>query len=395
MIVTAYRVSPAAGIHGTSPGWVSFGVMPTPSSTGPAARLRGPERVPVRTIVAAVASVLVTLGLLELFLRLQKVFIWVAVALFVSMVLHPAVEWLVRRGHLRRPLAALTVFLIGVGSFAGLGYLFVRPLVDQVNTFVNQFPGYVDDAKAGRGTIGHLVKRYDLNGFVQRNQQNSRKALTAVEKPAVHLARSVLDTLTAAVTITVVTFLLLIEGPRMMRSGLGALSPPMRAEARQMLDDASRTLAGYVAGLLITSALAGAACYLLLWVTGVPFRGVLALWTGFAAVIPLVGALIGAVPAVTVAFIHSTPAGIAVVVLLIVYHLVENRTLGKWINSRTVGLSALAVFLSVLVGLSLLGILGALLAIPTAGVLHVIVRDLIEFRRHGPPEMEGLLDHGQ
>jgi predicted PurR-regulated permease PerM len=362
--------------------------MPTPSSTGPAARLRGPERVPVRTIVAAVASVLVTLGLLELFLRLQKVFIWVAVALFVSMVLHPAVEWLVRRGHLRRPLAALTVFLIGVGSFAGLGYLFVRPLVDQVNTFVNQFPGYVDDAKAGRGTIGHLVKRYDLNGFVQRNQQNSRKALTAVEKPAVHLARSVLDTLTAAVTITVVTFLLLIEGPRMMRSGLGALSPPMRAEARQMLDDASRTLAGYVAGLLITSALAGAACYLLLWVTGVPFRGVLALWTGFAAVIPLVGALIGAVPAVTVAFIHSTPAGIAVVVLLIVYHLVENRTLGKWINTRTVGLSALAVFLSVLVGLSLLGILGALLAIPTAGVLHVIARDLIAFRRDGAPDME-------
>jgi predicted PurR-regulated permease PerM len=395
MMVPAYRLPPGASIHASEAGWVSFELMPTPSSTGPAARLRGTDRVPVRTIVAAVASVLITLGLLELFLKLQKIFIWVAVALFVSMVLHPAVEWLVRRGHLRRPLAALLVFLIGVGSFAGLGYLFVRPLVDQVNIFVNQFPGYIDDAQAGRGTIGHLVKRYDLDGFVKRNQQTLRKALTKVEKPAVHLARSALDTLTAAVTITVVTFLMLIEGPRMMRSGLGALSPPMRAGARKILDDASRTLAGYVGGLLVTSALAGGACYLLLWATGVPFRGVLALWTGFAAVIPLVGALIGAVPAVTVAFIHSTPAGIAVLVVLIVYRLVENRTLGKWINTRTVGLSALAVFLSVLVGLSLLGILGALLAIPTAGVLHVVARDLIAFRRDGPPTRKGQLDHAQ
>jgi predicted PurR-regulated permease PerM len=369
--------------------------MPTPSSTGPAARLRGTDRVPVRTIVAAVASVLVTLGLLELFLKLEKVVTWLAVALLISMVLHPAVEWLVRRAHLRRPLAALVVFLIGVGSFAGLGYLFVRPLVDQVNIFVNQFPGYVKDAQAGRGTIGHLVKRYDIEGFVQRNQQTLRKELTSVEKPAVHLARSVLDTLTAAVTITVVTFLLLIEGPRMGRSALGALSPPVRAGARQILDDASRRLAGYVGGLLVTSALAGGAGYLLLWATGVPFRGVLALWIGFAAVIPLVGALIGAVPAVIVAFIHSTQAGVIVLVVLIVYRLAENRTLGKWINARTVGLSALAVFLSVLVGLSLLGILGALLAIPTAGVLHVIARDLIAFRRDGPPTEKGTLDRAQ
>jgi len=369
--------------------------MPTPTSTGPAARLRGTDRVPVRTIVATVASVLLTLGLLELFLKLRRVVVWLAVALLISMVLHPAVEWLVRRAHLRRPLAALVVFLIGVGSFAGLGYLFVRPLVDQVNIFVNQFPGYVKDAQAGRGTIGHLVKRYDIEGFVQRNQQTLRKELTSVEKPAVHLARSVLDTLTAAVTITVVTFLLLIEGPRMGRSALGALSPPVRDGARQIIDDASRKLAGYVGGLLVTSALAGGVCYLLLWATGVPFRGVLALWIGFAAVIPLVGALIGAVPAVTVAFIHSTRAGIAVLILLVVYRLIENRTLGKWINAKTVGLSALAVFLSVLVGLSLLGILGALLAIPAAGVLHVIARDLIDFRRRGPPGTERTLDHAQ
>jgi predicted PurR-regulated permease PerM len=93
-----------------------------------------------------------------------------------------------------------------------------------------------------------------------------------------------------------------------------------------------------------------------------------------------VGAIIGAIPAVVIALIHSTPAGIAVAAILVVYHVAENRTLERWINARTVGLTPLAVVVSVLVGLTMLGVLGALLAIPAAGVLNVVIRDLVAFR---------------
>jgi len=344
---------------------------------------RRPAPVPVRTIVAAVASVLLAVGLVELFLRLEHVAIWVAVALFLAAVLHPAVDALVRRVHLRRGIAALVVFVIGAAALIGLGYLFVRPLVDEGNVFVNQFPSYVDDAAAGRGAVGHLVKHYNLDGYVRRNQQNLRNALDRIEKPAVHLARGVLNTAAAAVTIIVVTFLVLLEGPRMMRSGLGALSPPVELATRTLFDDLFRTVSGYVGGLLLRGVLAGGGTYALLWLLGVPFRGVLALWAGFTTAIPVVGALVGAVPAVAVAFIHSTPAGIGVVAALVAYHIIEKRTLGKWLNRRTVALSPLAIVVSVLCGLSLLGILGALLAIPAAGVLQVTVRDLAAFRRPG------------
>jgi predicted PurR-regulated permease PerM len=124
----------------------------------------------------------------------------------------------------------------------------------------------------------------------------------------------------------------------------------------------------------------GLFAYFALWALGIPFRGVLALWIGFMTFIPLIGIFLGAVPAAAVGFIHSTTAGIAIVVVLFAFYVVENRTLGKRINARTIALSPLAVAVSVLAGFQLLGFLGVLLAIPAAGVIHVVIRDVWAFR---------------
>lgn len=337
--------------------------------------------VPVKTILASVGSVLATAIVIVLLNRLQKVVVWVGVAAFFALVLHPAVTFLVGRARMRRSLAAIVMFLVATGSAGGLGFLFVRPLVGQVNIAVNEFPGYVADAKAGRGTIGHVVKKYNLDGYVQRNQAGLKDALKAAEKPAIHVAKGLLSTLTAAATVIVVTFLLLIEGPRMLAGVLAVLSDQARERTTIVIGDVSRALAGYMGGIVARSVLAATFTYVALWALGVPFRGGLALWVGFTALIPLVGVVIGMIPAAAVAFIHSTSAGVAVVVILLAYHLVENRTVTKRINERTIALSPLAVAVSVLVGFSLLGILGALLAIPGAGVLHVVLRDVWGFRQ--------------
>jgi predicted PurR-regulated permease PerM len=328
-----------------------------------------------------VGLVLATAAAIEVVIKLRQVIIWVAIAAFFAVVLHPAVEFGVSKLRLRRTVSALVVFVLGMALLGAAGYAFVQPIVNQVNDFVNNFPAYVNDAKAGRGTIGHIVKRYHIDGYVDRNQANLRAALKTAEKPLVHLAKGVLNTLTAAATIIVVTFLMLIEGPRMMDSGLAVLSPTQRAHVEEVLTDATNALAGYVAGNLATGIIAGGVCYLTLLALGVPFRGVLALWVGFTTIIPLVGAVIGAIPAVTVAFIHSTPAGIATLVILIVYQQIENRTFARRIMASTVALTPLAAVVSVLVGFDLLGILGVLLAIPAAGVINVVVRDLWRYRR--------------
>ncbi|MDP8938216.1 MAG: AI-2E family transporter, partial [Actinomycetota bacterium] len=114
---------------------------------------------------------------------------------------------------------------------------------------------------------------------------------------------------------------------------------------------------------------------------GVPFRGVLALWVGFADLIPLVGATLGAIPTVAVAFLHSTTAGIGVLVFYIVYQQFENHVLQPAVMSKTVHINQLFVLVSVLIGVELFGILGALLAIPAAGVISVVARDLWDQRQ--------------
>jgi predicted PurR-regulated permease PerM len=360
---------------------------PTPPAAGaaPLVAIRGTARtrhpVPVKTIVVTVALVLATAAAIEVVIKLRRVIIWVAIATFFAVVLHPAVEFGVQRLRLRRTVAALIVFLLGMAMLGAAAYAFIQPIVNQVNDFVNSFPAYVNDAKAGRGNIGHLVKRYHIDSYVDRNQSNLKAALKTAEKPLVHLAKGVVNTLAAAATIIVVTFLMLIEGPRMMESGLAVLSPTHRAQVEEMLTDATTALSGYVAGNLATGIIAGGVCYLTLMALGVPFRGVLALWVGFTTIIPLVGAVIGAIPAVTVAFIHSTPAGIATIVVLVVYQQIENRTFHRRIMARTIALTPLAAVVSVLVGWDLLGILGVLLAIPAAGVINVVIRDLWRYRR--------------
>jgi len=336
-------------------------------------------------MLAVVGATLLTVVVVEIGQKLHQVVVWTLIAAFFATVLHPLVNLLVTKVKLHRALAALLVFLAGTALVAGLGYAFVRPLAQQINVAVNDFPAYVNNAEAGKGTIGHLVKKYKIEAYVDQNQPKLESALKSAEKPLVKVATSLLNTLTALATIIVTTFLLLLEGPRMLAGGQAMLSPPTRQKVDTTLRDLVGAVAGYMGGVLVSSILAGVASYFALWALGIPFRGVLALWIGFTTLVPLVGIFLGVIPAAIVGFIHSTPAGFAIIVIVLGFYLIENRTLGKQINARTIDLSPLAVAISVLAGFQLLGFLGVFLAIPTAGAIHVVVRDLWGFR-HPPAE---------
>jgi predicted PurR-regulated permease PerM len=348
--------------------------MPSPNETSD----RRP--VPVRTILATIGLVLATVVLIELVLAVHKILTWLVVAAFFAIILNPAVALLVRIG-IRRTLAAFIVFVIGLGLLAAMIYAFIRPIVDQSNKFANDFPTYVADARAGKGTIGHLVKKYKIDDWVDKNQAKLRSAVSNAGKPALQVARSLLNTAAALLTIMVLTFLMLVEGPGMLRGGLGALSPPRRLRFEKVGADCARAVTGYVAGNLLISVIAAAVTYVSLLILGVPFRGVLALWVGFADLIPLVGATLGAIPTIGVAFLHNTVAGVVMIIVYVVYQQFENHVLQVTIMARTVSLNPLVVLVSVLMGVELFGFLGALLAIPAAGIIQVISRDIYDERR--------------
>jgi predicted PurR-regulated permease PerM len=182
----------------------------------------------------------------------------------------------------------------------------------------------------------------------------------------------------ALVTIFVLSFLMVLQGPSLLSGWVGALPQRRQERVRRVAADCAKAVTGYVTGNLLISVIAGTVTYVVLWIMGVPYRGVVALFVGFADLIPLVGATLGAVVAIAVAALHSLAAAIVVLVVFVVYQQLENHVLQPVIMSRTVELSALTVLVSILIGVELFGFLGALLAIPVAGVLHVVGRDLYD-----------------
>jgi predicted PurR-regulated permease PerM len=339
--------------------------------------------VPWRTILATIAAVLGTLLAILVMREISKVLVWIIIAAFFAIVLSPPVNFLQHRLRFPRALATVVVFVLGLAVMTAMLYAFIRPIVDQTQRFVDNFPRYVEDAKAGRGPLGGVVSRYDLDQRLEERQSAIKDNLNRLGTQSVDILARVGNAVASTLTIIVLTILMLLSGPRMLQGGLNILSPPKREHIRHVSVDCAKAVTGYVAGNLLISIIAGTAAFLALWVIGVPFRTVLALWVAFADLIPLVGATLGAIPAVIVAFLNSTTMGIWTVLFFVAYQQFENHVLQVTIMSRTVALNPLVVLVSVLIGVELSGILGALLAIPLAGVIQVIGREVLDSHRGG------------
>jgi predicted PurR-regulated permease PerM len=342
--------------------------------------------VPVRTILVTIALVLATFVALYVVVKLARIEALLVVAAFFAVVFTPPVDFVRRHLHLSRGLSTTLVFLVALALFAAMLYAFIRPLVDQGQQFSDNFPTYLTDARQGRGPLGGLVKRYDLDKKLEDNKQKLLDAAKNAGGGAVSVASKLFQGIVSLVTVLVLAMLMIIYGPELLESGLGILGPPRRERVKAVASDCARALTGYVLGNLLISVIAGGLTFIALAIFGVPFRGVLGLWVGFADLIPLVGATLGAIPTIGVAFLHSTAAGIGITIFYIVYQQFENHVLQVQIMSKTVDINQLFVLVSVLAGVELFGILGALLAIPAAGVVQVVVRDVWDHRAGRPKE---------
>jgi predicted PurR-regulated permease PerM len=187
-------------------------------------------------------------------------------------------------------------------------------------------------------------------------------------------------------TVFVLAYLMVLEGPKVVDGSLNVFHPTTAERIRRVGGDCAKSVTGYISGNLLISFICGLLTYVVLLVAGVPFAGLIALFVGIADLMPLVGATIGGAVAVIAGFIHSIPAGIAVIVFFVLYQQLENHLLQPLVFARTVKLNPLTVIIAILIGVELLGILGALLAIPVASMIQVILRDLWDHRRGRPKE---------
>jgi predicted PurR-regulated permease PerM len=334
-------------------------------------------------------TVLTVLGLTFGFLLLlyvtwiaRQVLTWTLVALFLALALNPAFEFFQRQGLKRRGASAAVTFLLTIGAIIALFSLFVPTLVNEARGFADALPGYINDVSAGRGQLGRLADKYEIEARV-RDAVNTggAESLLGFSGTALAVTKSVLTFVVALVTITFMTFFMLLEGPAWMERFYSLLPEGSRGRWEKVGNEIYRTIGGYVTGNLLISVIAGIASTLVLLILGVPYAVALGLLVAILDLIPLAGATLAAIIVTTVAFLHSIPAGIIVLVFFVVYQQVENHVLQPLVYSRTVQLSPLAILISVLIGAKIAGVLGALAAIPVAGTIQVLLLTWLELRR--------------
>ena len=341
--------------------------------------------VPLKTILVTVAVVAAAFLLGKLVYRLRDVILLIVVAGFLAVILNPLVvalqHWKIRR----RGWAVAVVTLWGLLVFLGLLLLFGLPLVNAITHLANSLPAYVSKAENGQGWIGHLVRRYHVQHWIQSNVPRLIDFGRGLASPALSVGKGAFSLVIALLTIFVLTLLLLLQGPRMRHTLLNNMTPARAQRYSQIAREVNRSVTGYMLGNILTSIIAGAVVLVTLLILGVPFPYLWALWVALVDFLPMIGGALAGIPTVLFAAgADSLTAGIITLVVFLIYTQIENHILNPVVMSRTVKVNPLLVLLSILVGASIGawigGIFGAfvaaLLSIPAAGAIQVLVREV-------------------
>jgi predicted PurR-regulated permease PerM len=347
-----------------------------------------PSRV-VRTVALALLTAAVVLGGFFLLWQIRTFIGWFVAALFLAAVLNPPVNWLQRRHRMvKRSLAILLTYLgvvvllvLIAGVFAPLVIQELRDLIDFI-VGVGQAGGlqaYLQGVADQTG-LGWVVDRLSsqTSDLPSKLGDLAKSFVTHVGPLAVGAA----DFAVAAVTILTLTFFMLLGTERLVNGAVRLFPERQRPLVRGILGQSGGAVFGYISGNLVISLIAGVTTFIWLKVLGIPNASALALLVAILDLIPLVGATLGAVVVVAVAFFVAPWKALVLLVWFLIYqNVIEGSILQPMVYSRAVHLDALTIFVAVLVGGILLGIPGALLAIPVAEIIRVIVTDVLAYRR--------------
>jgi predicted PurR-regulated permease PerM len=341
--------------------------------------------IPLRTILVTVGVVVAVYLAGKLLYRLREIVLLLVVAGFVALLLDPIVVFLERRVVHHRGSAVALVTVAAALIFIGLAAAFGYPLVNGITHLADNLPKYVNQAEHGRGWLGRLVKKYHVQHWVQQNLAPKLASFAKdLSKPALSLGKGAVSLLIALLTIFILVLLMLLEAPKMRRGVLRFIDGHRAATVTKVAGQVSREVSGYMLGNFITSVVAGLVVFVTLLGLGVPFALLWALWVALLDFLPMIGGALAGIPTVLFALAHSLEAGIVTLVVFLVYTQVENHVLNPIVMSRTVRINPLLVLLAILVGASIGdevggffgGFVGTLLAIPTAGSVQVVVREL-------------------
>jgi predicted PurR-regulated permease PerM len=300
----------------------------------------------------------------------------IGIALFLGVGLQPAVLWL-ERHRVSRPIAVGLItfcFLAVVGAFVAAA---IPPISHEAHELMVNFPRYRRDIADGRGLLGRIVAKLHLTSYVRGNSTASKTLKKEAVGGVIGAGKLLLSTTAAAVSIVVLTIYFLIALPSVSELWLGLVPASRRERVGLLIEEVFGRVGGFVLGNLITSVVAGIGTTVWLTIFGIPYAFLLGLFVAIMDLIPVVGSTVGGIVVSLVALTKGLPVAIATGGFYTFYRLFEDYLLVPRVMNRTVRISPGLTIMATLLGAALWGLLGALVAIPIAAGMRLVLEEVV------------------
>ncbi|MGZ5335349.1 MAG: AI-2E family transporter [Solirubrobacterales bacterium] len=336
-----------------------------------------------RSIVRTVLIVVAVLLIMYVLYLLRKPLSWLIIAAFIAIAATGPVNLFQR--YMRRGLAIATVYVILILIPVGLGALLIPPIVSEVEDLASNAPEYaqdVEDFVSENDTLRNLNEDYDITTKLSEESEKLPDKIPDAAGVLSDIGVGFVNSVFAGLTILILSVFMVVGGPRWVSRFIEAQRPDHAQRIERALRRIANAVGNYVGGALVQATIAGLASFIVLKILGAPFAGPLAMLVFFFDLIPVIGATIAAFFVAIVMLFVNFPLGLIVwIVFAIVYQQVENYLIQPQIQKRATEIEPFIVLVAVLFGSTLFGIIGALLAIPTAASIQIAIHEWREYRR--------------
>jgi predicted PurR-regulated permease PerM len=343
----------------------------TPDENARTVRLASPS---LRSVVRFVLIVIACGAALYLTWRIRGVIRLVAISVFFALTLMPIVDAACNKTRAPRGLVILAIYVLLIAAVALVGYVVAPSLVKEVQQLSHNASRYAAELRHN-ATFRHYDDRYHISTKLVHDTRGLPHLLGHLLGPLKDVTVQAFSFIGQLITVLAIAFLLVLHGREYVNMGL-SLTSAREQRYRRLIIDINKAVASYMLGNVIISVLATVATWIVLSILGVPYALSLGFVVGFFDLIPLVGATLGAIVVAFATLTVSFPtAAIVWIAFIIIWQRFEDYVVQPLVYGRALRVNPIVTIVSVLAGASLLGILGALLAIPTAAAIQIVLRD--------------------
>ncbi len=334
------------------------------------------RQAPFHTACVAPLGVLLAYVLGRAVVATSSVLVLILIAAFLAVGLDPAVAWLAHY-RLRRGVAVLVVLLAALGLLGGFVASVAPPISRQATQLVQRAPDYIAKLQQDNSTIRRLDARYHVLNEVKKRVSEGPTLGVKALGGVLGLGRAIIGFAFSLLTVVILTTYFLANLPAIKRFALRLVPRSRRARVGLLTDEILARVGGYVLGNVATSLVAGVTTFAFLELIGVNYAVALGMFVAITDLIPLIGATIGAIGVTIVALFKSVPAAVATFAFYVAYQQFENYVLQPRVMKQTVDVAPVVTIVAALIGAAVLGILGALLAIPVAAAVQLVLQEVV------------------